>query len=140
MRALGDCDTVAVLLPATSFGLASRDWAPARSLVAAGAAVALASDFNPGSSYCESMQAVWSLACSMLRLTPAEALTAATLNAAAAVGRAARLGSLEAGKRCDLLVLHSDDYREVPYHFGVNNVRSVVAAGRVAWTDPESGR
>ncbi len=79
------------------------------------------------------MQAVWSLACSMLRLTPAEALTAATLNAAAAVGRADRLGSVEPGKRCDLVVTEATDYREVPYHFGVNNVRAVIAGGRLAW-------
>ena len=83
VRALAACDTVAVLLPGTSFGLAMREYAPARRLVEAGAGVALATDFNPGSSHCESMQAVWSLACSMLRLTPAEALTAVTLNAAA---------------------------------------------------------
>ncbi len=138
VQSLAASATVAVLLPATSFGLASRHWAPARRLLDAGAAVALATDFNPGSSYCESMQAVWSLACSMLRMTPDEGLVAATLNSAAALGRAARVGSLEPGKRCDLLVLHSEDYREVPYHFGVNNVRSVVVGGRVAWTDPDS--
>lgn len=136
MRALSASPTIAVLLPATSFGLAAREYAPARRLVEAGAAVALASDFNPGSSYCESMQVVWSLACSMLRLTPGEALAAATLNAAAALGRADRVGSLEPGKRCDLVVTSARDYREVPYHFGVNNVRQVVAAGRLVWTDP----
>jgi imidazolonepropionase len=136
IAALAAAETVAVLLPATSFGLALSTYAPARRLVEAGAAVALATDFNPGSSYCESMQAVWSLACSLLRLTPAEALAACTLNAAAAVGRADRLGSLEVGKRCDLVVLHTNDWREVPYHFGVNNVREVVVGGRVAWTDP----
>ena len=139
VRALAASDTVAVLLPATTFGLASTQWAPARRLLDAGAAVALATDFNPGSSYCESMQAVWSLACSMLRMTPDEALVAATLNSAAAVGRAGRTGSLEPGKRCDLALLQCSDYREVPYHFGVNNVHSVVVGGRVAWTDPGGG-
>jgi imidazolonepropionase len=137
VRALAESATVAVLLPGTSFGLASGRWAPARRLLDAGAAVALATDFNPGSSYSESMQAAWSLACSMLRMTPGEGLVAATLNAAAAVGRAGNLGTLEPGKRCDLVVLHCDDYREVPYHFGVNNVRAVVAGGRVVWTDPD---
>jgi imidazolonepropionase len=137
VRALAVSPTVAVLLPGTSFGLASGRWAPARRLLDAGAAVALATDFNPGSSYCESMQAAWSLACSMLRMTPGEGLVAATLNAAAAVGRAGNLGTLEPGKRCDLVVLHCEDYREVPYHFGINNVRAVVAAGRVVWTDPD---
>jgi imidazolonepropionase len=139
VQALATGTTVAVLLPGTSFGLASGRWAPARRLLDAGAAVALATDFNPGSSYSESMQAAWSLACSMLRMTPGEGLVAATLNAAAAVGRAGNLGTLETGKRCDLVVLHCDDYREVPYHFGVNNVRTVVAGGRVVWTDPDVG-
>jgi imidazolonepropionase len=136
MRTLGESPTVAVLLPATSFGLASRVYAPARALVEAGAALALASDFNPGSSYCEDMQVVWSLACSMLRLTPAEGLVAATLNAAAALGRADRIGSLETGKRCDLVVTGVRDYREVPHHFGGNDVRQVVCDGRLVWTDP----
>lgn len=138
IQALSASETVAVLLPATSFTLAKRDYAPARGLVEAGAAVALATDFNPGSSHCPSMQAVWSLACSMLRLTPAEGLVACTLNAAAALGRAARTGSLEAGKRCDLVVLQVRDYREVPFTFGVNSVRQVVAAGRLVWTAPNS--
>jgi imidazolonepropionase len=137
VRALAESPTVAVLLPGTSFGLGSGRWAPARRLLDAGAAVAIATDFNPGSSYTESMQTAWSLACSMLRMTPGEGLVAATLNAAAAVGRAGSHGSLEPGKRCDLVVLHCEDYREVPYHFGVNNVRAVVAGGRMVWTDPD---
>ena len=74
----------------------------------------------------------------MLRLTPAEGLVASTLNAAAALGRAARLGSLEAGKRCDLVVLQVRDYREVPFTLGVNSVRQVVVAGRPVWTAPDA--
>jgi imidazolonepropionase len=137
MRALAAAPTVAVLLPATTLGLGSRHFAPARSLIETGAAVAIGSDFNPGSSHCENMQAVWSLACSMLRMTPEEGLVAATLNAAAALGQAARLGSLEPGKRCDLLVMRCRDWREVPFHFGVDNVRQVVCGGRLVWTDPD---
>jgi imidazolonepropionase len=133
VAALGDSDTVAVLLPGTSFGLALRDYAPARELIGAGAIVALATDFNPGSSHCPSMQAIWSLACSMMRLTPDEALAACTLNAAFAVGLGNRVGSLEPGRQCDVVVTVGDDYREVPYHFGVNNARLVVCGGRVAW-------
>ena len=136
VQALSRSATVAVLLPGTSLGLALGTHAPARRLVEVGAAVALGSDFNPGSSHCESMQAIWSLACSLLRLTPAEGLTAATLNAAAALGRAGVLGSLEPGKRCDLLVTAGTDWREVPYHFGVNNLRAVVAGGRLVWSRP----
>lgn len=137
IAALAGAETVAVLLPATSFGLASTHYAPARKLLESGARVALASDFNPGSSYCESMQVVWSLACSMLRMTPAEGLVACTLNAAAAIGRSNVCGSLEPGKRCDVVVTRGADYREVPYHFGVNNVRSVIVAGQVVWSAGE---
>jgi imidazolonepropionase len=135
IAALAASDTVAVLLPGTCFGLALRDFAPARELVEAGAAVALATDFNPGSSHCPSMQAIWSLACSMLHLAPSEALVACTLNAAAAIGKADRVGSLEAGKQCDLLITQGADYREVPYQFGVNNVTTVVTAGKVVWSE-----
>ncbi len=134
VTALAASRTVAVLLPGTSFGLALRDYAPARRLVDAGAIVALATDFNPGSSHCPSMQAIWSLACSVMRLTPDEALAASTLNAAFAVGLGNRVGSLEPGRPCDLVVTWGDDYREVPYHFGVNNARIVVTGGRVAWS------
>jgi imidazolonepropionase len=122
-----------VLLPATSFGLALRDYAPARRLLEAGATVALATDFNPGSSHCPSMQAAWSLACSVMRMTPAEALVSCTWNAAMAVGCGADVGSLEPGKRCDLIVTTGKDYREVPYCFGVNNAHVVVCDGRVVW-------
>ncbi|MFQ5601403.1 MAG: imidazolonepropionase [Candidatus Krumholzibacteriia bacterium] len=138
VRALADSDTVAVLLPGTSFGLALPDYAPARKLIEAGAIVALATDFNPGSSHGPSMQATWSLACSMMRMTPDEALTACTLNAAHAVGKSDTLGSLEPGRRCDLVVTHGSDYRAVPYHFGVNNARLVVQNGRVVWSDRET--
>ena len=135
IQALGSSATVAVLLPGTSFGLALGAYAPARALVEAGAVVALATDFNPGSSHCPSMQAIWSLACSLLRLTPAEALVACTLNAAVAIRRGGQLGSLEPGRRCDLVVTHGKDYREVPYQFGVNNAALVVSEGRVVWSD-----
>jgi imidazolonepropionase len=134
IAALGKSDTVAVLLPATSFGLALMHYAPARKLIEAGAAVALATDFNPGSSHCPSMQAAWSLACSMMRMTPAEGLVACTQNAAMAVGCGASVGSLVPGKRCDLVVTNGKDYREVPYCFGVNNAHVVVCDGEVVWT------
>lgn len=134
IAALGKSDTVAVLLPATSFGLALMHYAPARKLIEAGAAVALATDFNPGSSHCPSMQAAWSLACSMMRMTPAEGLVACTQNAAMAVGCGASVGSLVPGKRCDLVVTSGKDYREVPYCFGVNNAHAVVCDGEVVWT------
>jgi imidazolonepropionase len=130
IRALAGSDTVAVLLPGTSFFLRSSD-APARAMVEAGCAVALATDCNPGSSPTESMPAILALACLRLGLSVEEALTAATLNAAAAIGRSGELGSLEVGKRADLIVLGAPSYHHLVYHYGVNQVRHVVKAGRV---------
>ncbi len=130
--------TIAVLLPATSLGLASTNFAPARSLATAGAALALATDFNPGSSCCESMGLVLSLACSALRLTPAEALCAATHNAAWACGEGASRGSLVPGKRADLILHDAADIRELPYHMGFAYASRVHAGGReIRFTDSE---
>jgi len=130
IAALASSDTVAVLLPGTSFFLRSA-YAPARELVDAGCAVALATDCNPGSSPTESMPAILALACLGMGLGLAEALTAATLNAAAAIGRAHELGSLEEGKRADLIVLGASTYHHLVYHYGVNPVQHVVKAGKV---------
>ncbi len=138
MAALAASPTVAVLLPATSLGLASTNFAPARDLVEAGVAIALATDFNPGSSCCESMGLVLSLACSALRLSPAEALCAATHNAAWACGEGERRGSLTSGKRADLLIHDAGDIRELPYHMGFNSPSRVFASGRELFFPPES--
>jgi imidazolonepropionase len=119
-----------VLLPGTSFGLPSLDFAPARKMVDAGMRLAIASDFNPGSSTSESMPMMTSIACSHMRLSPAEAIAMATYNPAFVLGREREVGSLEVGKRADLLVLRCADYREVPNHFGVNPVARVFIAGR----------
>ncbi len=134
IAALASSETVAVLLPGTSFFLRS-DFAPARRMVEAGCAVALATDCNPGSSPTESMPAILQLACLGMGLTVEEALTAATLNAAAALGRADRLGSVEPGKAADLIVLDAPTYHHVVYHYGVNPVRHVIKGGRVAVRD-----
>lgn len=123
--------TVGVALPGTPFGLGQRDYPPARSLIEQGGALALATDLNPGTCWCESMQFVIALACRAMRLLPAEALTAATLNAAHAVGLGERVGSLEPGKLADLLILDADDYRMLAYRFGTNLVRGVVKRGVV---------
>jgi len=127
--ALAASPTIAVLLPATSLGLASTTFAPAREMVDGGVAVALATDFNPGSSCCESMGLVLSLACSALRLTPAEALCAATHNAAWACGEGERRGGLIPGKRADLVVHDAADIRELPYHMGFASASRVFAEG-----------
>ncbi len=131
---LAASQTIAVLLPGTSFFLRSA-YAPARDLVAAGCGVALATDCNPGSSPTESIPAILALACLGMGLTVAEALTAATLNAAAAIGRAHDLGSIEEGKRADLVVLGAPTYHHLVYHYGVNPVRHVVKGGEVAVRD-----
>ena len=122
---------IGVALPGTPFGLAHRDYSPGRALIDQGGALALATDLNPGTSWCENMQMMMALACRYIRLTPAEALVAATLNAAYAIGLGERTGSLEPGKQADLLILDADDYRMLPYRYGTNLVRTVVKGGRV---------
>jgi imidazolonepropionase len=106
---------------------------PARALADAGAAVALATDFNPGSAFCESLPLVLALACTQLRLSPAEALTAATVNAAHVLGRAESHGRLAPGYRADLVLLDAPDWRYVAYHLGSDHVAVVVRDGAVAW-------
>jgi imidazolonepropionase len=134
IAALADSQTVAVLLPGTSFFLRSK-YAPARRLIEAGCAVALATDCNPGSSPTESMPAILALACLEMGLSVEEAVAAATLNAAAAIDRAAQIGSVEEGKRADLVVLGAPSYHHLVYHYGINPVRHVVKGGRVVVRD-----
>jgi len=129
VRALAPSNTIATLLPGSVFHLGLSAYAPARALIEAGAAVALATDFNPGTSPTFSMQMILSLACTEMRMSPAEAITAATINGAHALGRADRLGSLEPAKQADLLILNVEDYRELPYYFGANNVHLTIKRG-----------
>jgi imidazolonepropionase len=131
IRALASSNTIATLLPGSIFHLGLRGYPPARVLIEAGAAVALATDFNPGTSPTYSMQMVLSLACTEMRMTPAEAIAAATINGAHAILCADRVGSLEPGKQADLLVLNVSDYRELPYYFGVNNVHLTMKRGAI---------
>lgn len=131
IAALAQSDTVAVLLPGTSFYLRKQDHAPARRMLEAGVAVALATDANPGSCLSESMSMILTLACLQLGMTPAEAIRAATINAAHAVGRGADRGSLEVGKRADLVVWDIPSWRYLPTHFGVSLVRTVIKDGRL---------
>jgi imidazolonepropionase len=131
IRALARSDVVATLLPGANFHLGLGIYPPARRLIDAGAVVALATDFNPGTSPTLNMQFILSLACSALRMTPAEAVTAATINAAYSLRRADRLGSLEPGKQADLVVMDASDYREIPYYFGWNHCVMTVKRGRI---------
>ena len=134
IRALARSRVVATLVPGANFHLGLHTYAPARRLIEAGAAVALATDFNPGTSPTLNMQFILSLACSAMRLTPAEAISAATINAAYSLRRAHRLGSLEAGKQADLIVMDVDDYRKVPYYFAWNHCVMTVKRGCVIYS------
>jgi imidazolonepropionase len=128
---LGASGTAAVLLPGVAlFGRTPPP--PARALIDAGAAVAVATNFNPGSCPSLSMPEMIALSCLQMGLTPAEALNAATVNGAYALGLD-RVGTIEPGARADLAILDLPDYRMLPYYFGVNHVRTVVKGGRVAW-------
>jgi imidazolonepropionase len=133
VRALATSEVVGVLLPASALFLA-RPMPPARALVDAGAAIALATDFNPGSAFCESLPLVCSLACTQLRLAPAEALSACTVNAAHVLGRADRIGRLAPGYAADVVLLADDDWRYLAYHLGGDVVHTVVEAGTVTRT------
>ncbi|HWN20530.1 MAG TPA: imidazolonepropionase [Gaiellaceae bacterium] len=131
-RTLAESDVVGVLLPASALFL-GRPMPPARTLVDTGAAIALATDFNPGSAFCESLPLVCSLAATQLRLSPAEALGACTVNAAHVLGRADRLGRLSAGYVADVTLLDAPDWRYLAYHLGGPVVSGVVKDGAVAF-------
>ena len=131
-RTLAESDVVGVLLPASALFL-GRPMPPARTLVDTGAAIALATDFNPGSAFCESLPLVCSLAATQLRLSPAEALGACTVNAAHVLGRADRLGRLAAGYVADVTLLDAPDWRYLAYHLGGPVVSGVVKDGAVAF-------
>jgi imidazolonepropionase len=126
---LAQSNTIAVLLPGSVYHLGLESYPPARRLIEAGAPVALASDFNPGSSPVLNMQMILSLACTQMRMTPAEAIVAATINGACALDRGDRCGSLQEGKQADFCIMDVADYREIPYYFGVNHCRVVFKNG-----------
>ncbi len=131
IKALKKAGTIATLLPGTAFNLGLDRYPPARKLIAAGVPVALATDFNPGSCFTLNMQIILSIACSQMKMTPAEAITAATVNGAHALGAADRLGTIEAGKQADIVLMDVADYRELPYFFGVNHCVLTIKKGTV---------
>ena len=133
IRELARSGVVATLLPGANFHLGLHHYPPARKLIDAGAAVALATDFNPGTSPTLNMQFILSLACTQMRMMPAEAIVATTVNGAWALRRADRLGSLEAGKQADIIVLDVPDYREIPYYFAVNHCVTTVKQGDIIY-------
>ena len=128
---LAASSAVGVVIPAVNFNLGSTHFANARAMIDAGAALALTTDINPGSAPCPSIPLVMAIACRYQRLLPAEALTAATINAAHAIGLGAQLGSLEPGKQADVLILSTPDYRHLAYQFGGNLAAQVIKRGQV---------
>jgi imidazolonepropionase len=132
VAAIAQSEVTAVLLPASALFL-GRPMPPGRALVEAGAAVALATDFNPGSAFCESLPIVASLASTQLGLSPAEALSAMTVNAAHVLGRADRKGRLAPGYDADLVLLDAPDWRHLAYHLGGDLVAAAIEGGQVAW-------
>lgn len=135
IKILAESDTVAVALPGTPFGLAEADYTPAKAILEAGGILALASDLNPGTGWCESMQFTIALACRYMSLTPAQAIAAATINAAAAISHSDQVGSLEPGKQGDLLILNVPDYRHLGYRFGTNLVDTVIKKGEILFNN-----
>lgn len=131
LQKLAKSDTVGVMLPAVNFHLGSPHYANARALLDAGGILALATDINPGSAPCPSIPFVMALACRAMKISPAEALNASTINAAYAIGLQERFGSLEVGKWADFVLLHEADYRVLAYEFGGNPVQSVIKRGKV---------
>jgi imidazolonepropionase len=122
-----------VLLPGSVYALGSHQYPPAREMIAAGLAVVLATDFNPGSSPTPSMPMILSLACTQMKMTPSEAITAATINAAYSLGRGDEIGTLEKGKRADFVIHDCEDYRELAYFFGIEHPRTVYVGGELVF-------
>jgi imidazolonepropionase len=131
IKAMAAAGTIAVLLPGTTFSLGGKQYAPVRRMIDSGVVVCLSTDCNPGSSYTESLPFMTSLAATQMKLTAAESLSAITVNAAYSLDRHERIGQLAPGYQADLVVWDMDDYRQLPYHYGVNLARRVVKKGKL---------
>ncbi|MCF7836053.1 MAG: imidazolonepropionase [Candidatus Marinimicrobia bacterium] len=129
--ALAKSETIGVLLPACSFHLMTNHYAPARKMIDAGVRVALATDFNPGSAPTMSMQMVIALACRQMKMTPAESITASTINSAYAIDMAGKVGSLEIGKQADIIILDIQNHLQLPYWFGENLTSATIKKGKI---------
>ena len=138
MERMAESGVVAVLLPGASFFLSMKKLPPARDMIGKGVPVALATDLNPGSSMTESLPLVMTMGCTMLRMLPGEVIRAVTVHAAKALGRGREIGSLEVGKRADMVLFDIPNYRYLPYHFGVDHIEWVVKSGRVVYTRPSN--
>ncbi|MDR0864382.1 MAG: amidohydrolase family protein, partial [Candidatus Symbiothrix sp.] len=125
IKALAQSNTVATLLPCTAFSL-KEEYAQGRQMIDAGCAVALATDYNPGSCFSSSIPLTIALACIYMKLSPEEAVTALTINAAAALGKEKSIGSIDVGKKGDLIILEYPSYKFLPYHVGMNCVEKTI--------------
>jgi len=130
LQKMAGAGVVGVLLPGTPFSLMMNEYAPARTMIDLGVPIALATDLNPNC-YTENMQLMMQLACLQMKLTPAEAITAATFNAACALGIQHKVGSIEQGKQADIIILDCPNHQHLPYHFGINLVCQVIKNGRI---------
>jgi len=139
IAAMAGSDTVGVLIPGSLFFVPGEKAAPVREMVERGVAIGLSTDYTPGTSPVAAMQTAMTLAMVLLHLTAAEAIAAATINAAFALGRGAEVGSIEAGKHADLVIHEARDYREIPYRVGENLVRRVLVGGRTIVERPPVG-
>lgn len=133
IRRLAGSDTIAVLLPGTTFYLGKDVYAPARKLIDSGAAVALSTDFNPGSSVTENIQLIMSLAMLKLQMTPEEIWHAVTINAAFAIGRGEVAGQIRVGRAADLVIWDAPNYHYIPYHYGINHTYQVLKKGKCVY-------
>jgi len=127
---LADSKTIGVVTPTVNFNFGSKEFADARKMIDAGCAIAVSTDYNPGSAPCPSLPAAMAIACRYQKLLPSEALNAATINAAFAVGLGDNIGSIESGKQADVLILDTDDYRQLACEFGGNSVETVIKRGK----------
>jgi len=130
---MADKKVTAVLLPGASFFLSMTKYPPAREMIERGVAVSLATDLNPGSSMTESLSLMMTMGCILFKMLPKEVILAATIHAARSLGRENEIGSLDMGKKADVLVLDIPNYRYLPYHFGVDHVDIVIKKGRVVY-------
>ncbi len=128
---LADSETVGIVTPTVNFNFGATDFADARKMIDRGCAIAVSTDYNPGSAPCPSLQNAMAIACRYQKLLPSEAFVGATVNAAIAVGKGDETGSIEVGKAANFLILNTDDYREMAYEFGGNFVDSVIKAGEI---------
>jgi imidazolonepropionase len=127
---------VAVLLPGASFFLSMKKYPPAREMIEKGVMVSIATDLNPGSSMTESLPLMMTMGCILFKMIPREVIQATTIHAARSMGRENEIGTLEVGKRADILILDIPNYRYLPYHFGVDHVELVVKKGKIVYQRP----